>query len=113
MNTPPAGSGVAPPSGYTTSTDGMSSAARNIHDTAEDAEGVVQDLKPTKLADKDFGTKHVQWFADYAKAIDQLGAGSDAMCANLMAFAGQLGGAGRAYSSADSASTQNVNQADR
>lgn len=112
MNTPPAnGPGVAPPSGYTTSTHGMSSAAGKIHDAAEDSQQAVKDLKPTKLADKEFGTKHTQWFADYSKAIEALGAGSDAMCANLSAFAGQLGGAGRAYASADSGSSQNVNQA--
>ena len=111
MNTPPTNtSGVNAPSGYKTSTDGMSSAARTIHDTADDAQHDVKDLKPTKMTDKEFGTKHTQWFADYSKAIEQLGTGSDAMCGNLTAFAGQLGGAGANYAATDSQNVQTVSQ---
>lgn len=110
MNSPPPGPGVAAPSGYTASTDGMSSAARTIHDAAEDSQRDVKELKPTKLSDKDFGTKHTQWHADYTKAIEALGTGADAMCTNLMAFAGQLGGAGQAYAANDSRNAQTVSQ---
>ena len=113
MNTPPANPGVAPPSGYQTSADGMSSAARRIHDGAEDSQRAVQDLKPTRLTDKEFGTKHTQWFAAYAKAVEQLGAGSNAMCANLIGFSGQLSGAGAAYSSNDGHNAQTVSQSGR
>ena len=110
MNTSPTSSGVNAPSGYKTSSDGMSSAARTIHDTAEDAQREVKDLKPTKLTDKNFGVKHTQWFADYSKAIETLGAGADAMCANITAFAGQLGGAGADYAANDARNAQNVRQ---
>jgi hypothetical protein len=109
MNTPPANtSGINAPSGYKTSTDGMSSAAKTIHDTAEDAQGEVKDLKPTKMTDKEFGVKHTQWFGDYSKAIDALGAGADAMCGNLTAFAGELGGAGATYAATDNQNAQTV-----
>ena len=113
MNTPPTGSGVTAPSGYKTSSDGMSSAARTIHDTAEDAQTDVKDLKPTKMTDKEFGTKHTQWFADYQKAIEQLGTGSDAMCGNLTAFATQLGGAGSDYAANDAQNASTVRQSGR
>lgn len=113
MNTPPAGSGVNAPSGYRTSTDGMNSAARTIHDSAEDAQHDVQGLKPTTMTDREFGTKHTQWFADYSKAIDQLGAGADAMCANLTAFAGQISGAGASYAASDTQNAQTVSQSGR
>ncbi|HEV2781457.1 MAG TPA: hypothetical protein VGX25_18910 [Actinophytocola sp.] len=113
MNTPPPGPGVAPPSGYRTSTDGMSSAARTIHDAAEDSQEDVRELKPTKMTDREFGTKHVQWHADFAKAIDELGAGADAMCANLMGFASQISGAGADYAATDSRNAQTVNQSGR
>jgi hypothetical protein len=112
VNTPPTNAGppVGPPSGYQTSTDGMSSAARKIHDAAEDSQGDIKGLHPTKLADKDFGTKHTQWYADYAASIDALGAGSDAMCTNLSAFSGQLGGAAGSYSANDGSSAASLSQ---
>jgi hypothetical protein len=91
----------------------MSTAARTIHDSAEDAQRDTKDLKPTKMTDKEFGVKHTQWFADYSKAIDQLGAGSDAMCGNLTAFAGELGGAGAAYAANDSQNAQTVSNSGR
>jgi hypothetical protein len=88
----------------------MSSAARTIQDAAEDAQREVRDLKPTKLTDQDFGRKHTQWHADFAAAIEELGAGADAMCTNLAAFSGQLAEAGQTYSANDSQATQNFNQ---
>jgi len=113
MNTSPAGSGVNAPSGYRTSTDGMSSAARTINDTAEDAQQEVKDLKPAKVTDKDFGTKHTQWFGDFSKAVEALGTGSDAMCANLTAFAGQISGASARYAATDQQNSQNLSQSGR
>jgi hypothetical protein len=110
VNTPPAGSGVAPPSGYTASSDGMSAAARTIHDAAEDSQQDVRDLKPTKMSEQEFGKKHTQWFGDFSAAIEQLGTGADAMCANLVAFSGQIGGAGQNYAATDARNTQTVSQ---
>jgi hypothetical protein len=108
LNTPPPGPGVSPPSGYTASADGMNSAARAIHDAAEDSQHDVRELKPTKLADREFGTKHTQWFADYSSAVERLGSGAEAMCANLVAFSSQIGGAGQTYAAGDSRNTQTV-----
>lgn len=86
----------------------MNSAARTIHDTAEDSQRDVRELKPTKLSDREFGNKHTQHFADYSNAIEQLGTGADAMCANLVAFAGQIGGAGQTYAAGDSRNAHTV-----
>ena len=99
---------VAPPDGYTTDTGQMSSAGRTISDAAEDARGEVEDLKPTALTQADFGTKHTEWHADYAAAIEQIGAGATAMCGTLIAFAGQLGGAGATYESTETGATNTV-----
>lgn len=109
MNTPPTNAGgVAPPDGYTTDTGQMSGAGRNIGTAAEDARGDVEDTQPTELTDAEFGTVHTQWQADYATAIEQLGQGAIAMCDNLVAFAGQIGGAGQAYSTTESGAAATV-----
>lgn len=112
MNTPPPsanGPVVAPPEGYTASTDSMSSSARTITTEAENARGETDDLQPTELSEDEFGTAHTEHYAAYAAAIEQFGAGAQAMCDNLIAFAGQLGGAGQAYAATDQAATQTVN----
>lgn len=103
VTTPPPSttSSVGPPEGYTADTDSMSSQATAINDGAEDAQNDVKDLKPTKVGEADFGTKHTQWHKDYAAGIDKLGAGAEAMCTNLIAFAGQIGSAGKTYSAAE------------
>ena len=109
MNTPPANSGgVAAPDGYTTDTGQMSGAGRKIGDAAEDAKGEVKDTQPTKLTDAEFGKKHTQWHGDYAAGIEQLGKGATAMCDNLSAFAGQIGGAGQSYANTDSGAVNTV-----
>lgn len=109
MNTPPTNAGgVAPPDGYTTDTGGMSGAGRTISDAAEDARGEVEDLQPTELTDAEFGQKHTQYHADYAKAIEELGQGAVAMCDTLMAFAGQIGAAGQQYASTESGAVTTV-----
>jgi hypothetical protein len=109
MNTPPANpGGVAPPDGYTTDTGQMSGAGRNIGDAAEDAKGDVEDTQPTELTDQEFGKKHTQWQADYASGIEQLGTGATAMCDNLVAFAGQVGGAGQSYSTTETGAANTV-----
>jgi hypothetical protein len=105
---PSNGGGVAPPDGYTTDTGQMSSAGRNIGDAAEDAKGDVDDTQPTKLTDAEFGKKHTQWQKDYAAAIEKLGQGATAMCDNLSAFAGQIGGAGQSYTATDSGAASTV-----
>jgi hypothetical protein len=83
--------------GYTVSAEQLAAAARKIHDAAEDSRRAVRDIKSTTVSSPDFGTRHTRWFADYAKGIEKLGAGAEAMCATLTAFAGQLGAAGRGY----------------
>jgi hypothetical protein len=109
MNTPPTNAGgVAPPDGYTTDTGGMSGAGRNISDAAEDAKDEVEDLQPTKLTDAEFGQKHTQYQADYAKGIEQLGQGATAMCDNLASFAGQIGAAGQQYATTESGAAATV-----
>jgi hypothetical protein len=110
MNTRPtnAGGGVAPPDGYTTDTGQMSGAGRNIGNAAEDAKDEVEDTQPTELTEAEFGTKHTQWQKDYAAGIEQLGQGATAMCDNLVAFAGQIGGAGQAYTGTDSGAASTV-----
>lgn len=109
MNTPPASpGGVAPPDGYTTDTGQMSGAGRNIGDAAEDAKGDVEDTQPTELTDAEFGKEHTKWQKDYAAGIEQLGQGATAMCDNLVAFAGQVGGAGQTYSTTESGATSTV-----
>lgn len=102
------GGGVAPPDGYTTDTGAMSGTARNIGNAAEDAKGEVDDTQPTELTDAEFGTKHTQYQAAYAAGIEQLGQGATAMCDNLVAFAGQIGGAGQAYTGTDSGAANTV-----
>jgi hypothetical protein len=102
------GPGVAPPDGYTTSTDAMSSSGRAITTAAEDAQDDTEDLQPTQLTDAEFGTAHTEHFAGYSAAIEQLGTGAQAMCANLISFAGQLGGAGQAYADHEQAAVQTV-----
>ncbi|OLF15635.1 hypothetical protein [Actinophytocola xanthii] len=115
MSTPPSNNsstagpgGVAPPDGYTTDTGQMSGSARTVTNAAEDAQGEVKDLHPTELTAAEFGTKHTQWHADYAAAIEQLGAGAAAMCANTMSFGGQLGGAGQSYEATEAGATNTV-----
>ncbi|GAB3436722.1 hypothetical protein [Actinophytocola sediminis] len=100
--------GVAPPDGYTTDTDQMSSSGRNINNAAEDAQDEIEDLSQTDLTGEEFGTAHTEKHTDYAAAIQLLGEGANAMCANLMSFAGQLGGAGETYSSGETAATSTV-----
>lgn len=114
MNAPPPdanGPGVAPPEGYTASTDSMSSSARTITTAAEDARGETDDLQPTRLTEADFGTEHTEHFTAYAAAIEQYGTAAQAMCDNLIAFAGQLGGAGASYAGTDQAAAQTVSSA--
>jgi hypothetical protein len=109
---PPGPTGVQAPDGYKTDTGQMSSAGRNISTKAEDAKGEVDEVKPAKTQAAEFGqhTDHQAWQKDYAAAIEQLGAGSTAMCDNLVAFAGQLGGAGTSYSEQESANRTTVQQ---
>lgn len=127
MNTPPpssstpppstnsrttgSGGGVQAPDGYTTDTGQMSSAGRNINTKAEDAKGDVDEVKPAKVQEAEFGNKHKEWHKDYSTAIDALGDASTAMCDNLVAFAGQLGGAGTDYAANEDAARGNVNSA--
>lgn len=109
---PPGPSGVQAPDGYKTDTGQMSSAGRNISTKAEDAKGEVDEVKPAKTQAAEFGqhADHQAWQKDYAAAIEQLGAGSTAMCDNLVAFAGQLGGAATSYTQQESAARTNVQQ---
>ncbi|HEV2784723.1 MAG TPA: hypothetical protein VGX25_35510 [Actinophytocola sp.] len=89
----------------------MSSSARAITTAAEDAQSDTEDLQQTRLSEDEFGREHTEHFADYAAAIGQFGAGAQAMCANLIAFAGQLGGAGASYASNEQGSVRTVNAA--
>lgn len=106
------GGGVQAPDGYKTDTGQMSSAGRNINNKAEDAKGEVDEVKPTKLQAAQFGKldEHQAFHADYSAAIEALGTASVAMCDNLMAFAGQLGGAGQTYAASETSATNTVNQ---
>jgi hypothetical protein len=114
MNTPPtsANSGVNAPDGYKTDTGSMSSSGRTISTKAEDAKDDVDKVKPTKLQAADFGqhADHQAWQKDYSAAIDQLGAGSVAMCDNLLAFAGQLGGNATSYNETEAGAASTVTQ---
>ncbi|HEX6357038.1 hypothetical protein [Actinophytocola sp.] len=105
-------SGVQAPDGYKTDTDQMSSAGRNINTKAEDAKGDVEEVKPAKVKAAEFGehADHQAWQPDYAAAIEALGTASTAMCDNLMAFAGQLGGAGSTYAEQESSAQNTVSQ---
>lgn len=105
------GPGVGAPDGYTTDTGQMSSAGRNINTKAEDAKGEVDEVKPAKVQAAEFGTKHQEWQKDYSAAIEAFGTASTAMCDNLMAFAGQLGGAGTSYDNNETGATTTVTQA--
>ena len=107
---PPGPTGVQAPDGYKTDTSQMTSAGRNISTKAEDAKGEVDEIKPAKVKQAEFGqhTEHQAWFTDYSAAIEQLAAGSTAMCDNLVAFAGQLGGSSTTYAEQESAATSNV-----
>src|SRR6266540_5750454 len=102
------GPGVAPPEGYSASTDSMSSSARAITTAAEDTRGDTDDLQPTALSEAEFGPKHTEHFAAYAEAVEKFGAGAQAMCDNLIAFAGQVGGAGQAYAGTDQSAAGTV-----
>lgn len=109
---PPAGSsGVQAPDGYQTDTGQMSTAGRNISTKAEDAKGEVDEVQPAKVQAAEFGQheEHQAWQADYASAIEQFGTASIAMCDNLAAFAGQLGGAGSTYADSEAGAQTNVN----
>ena len=109
---PPPGTGVQAPDGYKTDTSQMTSAGRNISTKAEDAKGEVDEIKPAKVKQAEFGqhADHQAWFTDYSAAIEQLAAGSTAMCDNLIAFAGNLGGASADYAAQESAAQSNVSQ---
>jgi len=100
--------GVAAPDGYTTDTDQMSSSGRNINNAAEDAQDEVEELSQTELSAEEFGTAHSEKHGDYSAAIQLLGEGANAMCTNLISFAGQLGGAGQSYSSEEASATSTV-----
>lgn len=111
-SSPPANpGGVNAPDGYTTDSGQMSSAGRNISTKAEDAKGEVDEVKPAKVKLAEFGkhADHQAYQADYAAAFEQFGAGTAAMCDNLMAFAANLGGAGTDYAAQESAATNNMN----
>lgn len=110
-NSRPSGGGVQAPDGYTTDSGQMSSAGRNINTKAEDAKGDVDEVKPAKVQEAEFGKKHTEWHADYSAAMDAFGDASAAMCDNLMAFAGNLGGAGSDYAANEDAARANVNSA--
>ncbi|MGB3440163.1 MAG: hypothetical protein WBA97_15565 [Actinophytocola sp.] len=99
------------PDGYETDTGQMSSVGRTIGTTAEDAKGEVEEVQPAKVQAAEFGQHedHQTYHADYAAAIEQFGAGSAAMCDNLVAFAGQLDAAGATYSESESGAQGNVN----
>jgi len=103
--------GVQAPDGYTTDSGQMSSAGRNISTKAEDAKGDVDEVKPAKVQVAEFGVKHQQWHPDYSAAIEAFGTAAGAMCDNLVAFAGQLGEAGKDYGTSDQAAQQNVTSA--
>lgn len=109
-DTPPSGPGVAPPDGYEADTSSMGARSRTITNEAEDANGEVKDLQPTKVAAADFGKVHGEYQADYAKGIEQLGTGAVAMCTTITSFAGQIGGAGQDYAASDSGNTGTVNE---
>jgi hypothetical protein len=116
VNTPPSSNttnpGVQAPDGYRTDTGQMSSAGRTISTKAEDAKGEVAEVKPAKVQAAEFGqhADHQVWHTDYAAALEQLGAGATAMCDNLVAFAGQLGGAGSDYAAQEGANSNTVTQ---
>jgi hypothetical protein len=114
VNTPPtsASSGVQAPDGYKADTGQMSSSGRNISTKAEDAKGEVDEVKPARTQAAEFGqhADHQAWQKDYAAAFEQLGAGATAMCDNLIAFAGQLGGSGTSYSEQEAANASTVTQ---
>ena len=101
------GGGVTPPDGYTADTGTMSGTARNISNAAEDARGEVDDIR-TGLTAAEFGTKHTQHQAAYAAGIEQLGQAATAMCDSLATFAGQIGGAGQAYTGTDTGAANTV-----
>lgn len=109
--TPPNSGGVQAPDGYTTDEGQMSSAGRNISTAAEDAKGDTEEIKPAKVQVAEFGVKHQEWHPDYTAAIEAFGTAAAAMCDNLVAFAGQLGEAGKDYGTAEAAATTNVNTA--
>jgi hypothetical protein len=111
-NTSGGGTGVQAPDGYKTDTGQMSSAGRNINTKAEDAKDEVDEIKPAKVKAAEFGKheEHQAWHPDYSAAIEQLAAGATAMCDNLIAFAGNLGGAGADYAAQESAAQSNVSQ---
>lgn len=100
---------VAPPEGYTASTDSMTSSARAITTAAEDTHGDTDDLQPTRLSEAEFGPAHTEHFAAYAEAVERFGAGAQAMCDNLIGFAGQIGGAGQSYARTDQSAAGTVN----
>ncbi len=120
MNTPPPsttsrttnGSGVSAPDGYKTDTSTMGTAGKNISTKAEDAKGEVDDIKPAKTQKAEFGTHpdHQNYQTDYAAAFEQFGAGATAMCDNLVAFAGQLGGSSTTYAEQESTNKSTVQQ---
>jgi hypothetical protein len=101
---------VQAPDGYKTDTGQMSSAGRNITTKAEDAKGEVDEVKPAKVKAAEFGqhADHQTHHEVYSAAFEQLGAGAVAMCDNLIAFAGQLGGAGSSYSEQESTNANTV-----
>jgi len=116
VNTPPSSStpppsGVQAPDGYETNTEQMTGVGRTIGTKAEDAKGDVAEVQPAKTQAAEFGQheEHQTWQADYAASIAQLGAGSTAMCDNLVAFAAQLDAAGATYSDSESGAQTNVN----
>jgi hypothetical protein len=114
VNTPPtsANSGVQAPDGYKTDTGSMSSSARTITTKAEDAKGEIDDVKPALTKAEEFGQHktHQTHQKDYAAAFDQFGTGTVAMCDNLVAFAGQLGGTATSYTEQQSSAKTTVTQ---
>lgn len=121
MNTPPpsttsrttnSGSGVNAPDGYKTDTSTMSTAGKKISTKAEDAKGEVDEIKPAKTQQAEFGqhTDHQAYQADYAAAFEQFGAGATAMCDNLIAFAGQLYGSSTTYAEQEATNKTTVQQ---
>lgn len=104
--------GVQAPDGYKTDTGSMSSSGKKISTKAEDAKGEVDDVKPAKTQAAEFGqhADHQAYQKDYAAAFEQFGGGATAMCDNLMAFAGQLGGSSTTYSEQESTNKSTVQQ---
>lgn len=88
--------------GYTTSGEATMRAQARLEQAAEQPASQASTVAPTKLAAQDFGDDHQAHFDSYRAGFDEIGAAMKGFSTALTNLAAGIGGAGKAYDTAES-----------